>query len=188
MANDLAGQVDLGSATEGTPLPTTTDVASFTDANTGDVATSFTATIDWGDGNTTTGTVVGASGSFTVQGGNTYADDNFYQPVVTITRTTDLTQLVLVGGVSVADADNLAERLMADDQIIAAIRRCSVLKRGDFAIGAADSDVQHTHLDLSRRLDARFRLINELHLPASRKNGDSFHHFSIARGASRRLR
>jgi hypothetical protein len=107
MANDLAGQVDLGSATEGTPLPTTTDVASFTDANTSDVATSFTATIDWGDGNTTTGTVVGASGSFTVQGGNTYADDNFYQPVVTITRTTDLTQLVLVGGVSVADADNL---------------------------------------------------------------------------------
>jgi hypothetical protein len=107
MANDLAGQVDLVTATEGTALPTTTDVASFTDANNTDTAASFTATIDWGDGTTTTGTVVGANGSFTVQGGNTYADDNFYLPVVTITRTTDSTQLVLQGGVNVSDADNL---------------------------------------------------------------------------------
>ena len=107
MANDLAGQVDLVTATEGTALPTTTDVASFTDANNTDTAASFTATINWGDGTTTTGTVVGANGSFTVQGGNTYADDNFYLPVVTITRTTDSTQLVLQGGVNVSDADNL---------------------------------------------------------------------------------
>jgi hypothetical protein len=108
MANDLAGQVDLVTATEGTALPTTTDVASFTDANNTDTAANFTATIDWGDGTTTTGTVVGANGSFTIQGGNTYADDNFYLPVVTITRTTDNSQLVLQGGVNVSDADNLA--------------------------------------------------------------------------------
>jgi hypothetical protein len=107
MANNLSGQVDLVSATEGTPLPTTTDVASFTDGTTSDTAANFTATIDWGDGTTTIGTVVGANGSFTVQGGNTYADDNFYQPVVTITRTTDNAQLVLFGGVNVDDADNL---------------------------------------------------------------------------------
>jgi hypothetical protein len=107
MANNLSGQFDLVTATEGTALPTTTDVASFTDGTTTDTAANFTATIDWGDGTTTTGTVVGASGSFTVQGGHTYADDGFYQPVATITRTTDSAQLVLQGGVNAGDADNL---------------------------------------------------------------------------------
>jgi hypothetical protein len=107
MANNLSGQFDLFTATEGTALPTTSDVASFTDGTLTDTAANFTATIDWGDGTTTVGTVVGANGSFTVQGGNTYADDNFYQPVVTITRTTDNAQLVLQGGINVSDADSL---------------------------------------------------------------------------------
>jgi hypothetical protein len=108
MPNNLSGQFDLVSATEGTaiPLGPTNDIASFTDGTNTDLATDFTATIDWGDGNTTTGTVVGANGSFTVQGGNTYADDDFYLPVVTITRTTDNAQLVLQSsGVTVSDAD-----------------------------------------------------------------------------------
>ncbi len=47
-----------------------------------------------------------------------------------------------------AGLDNLAERLMADDQIIAAIGRCSVLKRDNFAVGAAHADVQYAHLYL----------------------------------------
>src|SRR5262249_21809351 len=84
-----------------------TDVASFTDDNVSDEASAFTATIDWGDGVTTTGTVVGANGSFTVEGGHTYADDDFVLPVVTVTRTADSTQLQLFGGIQVSDADNL---------------------------------------------------------------------------------
>src|ERR1700724_2904480 len=108
MATNLNGQVDLVSAIEGTALAGNTDVASFTDDNLGDTPAAFTATIDWGDGTTTVGTVVGSNGNFTVEGGHTYADDNFYSPVATITRTTDNSQLVLSGGVNVSDADNLS--------------------------------------------------------------------------------
>ena len=108
MANNLSGQFDLASAIEGSSLGNgANDIASFTDGNSGDTAANFIATIDWGDGITTTGTVVGGSGSFTVQGDHTYADDNFYPAVATITRTTDNAQLVLQGGVGVSDADNL---------------------------------------------------------------------------------
>jgi hypothetical protein len=107
MPNNLQGQFDLIFATEGQPLSGTTDVASFTDSTPGDTAADFTATIDWGDGITTTGTVVGSNGSFTVEGGHTYVDEGFPTGVVTVTRTTDQTQLVLAGGVSVSDADNI---------------------------------------------------------------------------------
>jgi hypothetical protein len=107
MPNNLSGQFDLFAATEGVALPSSTDVASFTDGNTNDAAANFTATIDWGDGITTTGTVVGANGSFTVEGGHTYADEGFPTGVATVTRISDNAQLVLQGGVGVADADNL---------------------------------------------------------------------------------
>jgi hypothetical protein len=108
MPNNLSGQVDLVSAIEGTALPGNTDVASFTDGTLTDTAADFTATIDWGDGVTTTGTVVGSNGNFTVEGGHTYADDDFESPVVTVTRTTDNAQLQMFGGVNVSDADNLS--------------------------------------------------------------------------------
>jgi len=107
MANDLAGQVDLVTATEGTALPTTTDVASFTDANNTDTSASFTATIDWGDGTTTTGTVVGANGSFTVQGGHTYADEGSDPASVTLTHTADNAMATANGSVAVAEGDVL---------------------------------------------------------------------------------
>jgi hypothetical protein len=108
MANNLSGQFDLATATEGTALPPTTDVASFTDGTITDTAANFTATIDWGDGITTTGTVVGASGSFTVEGDHTYADEGNPLATVTVTRTSDNAQLVLQGGVNVNDADVLS--------------------------------------------------------------------------------
>ncbi len=55
-------------------------VANFTDAN---IATSspadFTATIDWGDGSSTsTGTVSGSGGSYTVNGTHTYAGTGYF--------------------------------------------------------------------------------------------------------------
>jgi PKD repeat protein len=47
-------------------------VATFTDSNTSDLASNFTASIAWGDGDTTPATVTGANGSFAVQGMYTY--------------------------------------------------------------------------------------------------------------------
>ncbi len=101
----LSGQFDLTNAKETVALPNTTDVASFTDTNLSDTASSFTAQIDWGDGTTSVGTVVGSNGNFTVEGGHTYADENQYPAIVTVTRTADSSQLVIAGTVPVADTD-----------------------------------------------------------------------------------
>jgi len=59
-------------------------VATFTDSNAANKATDFTATINWGDGTTTTGTVVGSNGSFLVQGSHTYPDEGSFPVSVTI--------------------------------------------------------------------------------------------------------
>src|SRR5258705_7581386 len=71
----LSGQMDLSSAMEDVALAGNTDIASFTVDNTTDAAGDFTATIDWGDGTTSAGTIVGSNGSFTVEGGHTYLDE-----------------------------------------------------------------------------------------------------------------
>src|SRR5262249_47565224 len=65
----LTGQVGLTSATEHVALTSGTTVATFTDTNTGDSANGFTASINWGDGTTTAGTVSGAAGAFAIAGG-----------------------------------------------------------------------------------------------------------------------
>jgi hypothetical protein len=72
------------SATEGTPFNGT--VATFSDADTSRTAASFTATINWGDGTTTAGTVTGGSGTFTVTGQHTYADEGAFTTTVTVTE------------------------------------------------------------------------------------------------------
>jgi Fibronectin type III domain len=72
------------SGTAGTKL--TAKVASFTDADpTGEVS-DYTASIEWGDGTTTAGTVgTAASGGFKVTGTHTYAAAGQYTTGVTIT-------------------------------------------------------------------------------------------------------
>src|SRR5262249_41398457 len=70
-------------------LGSSTTVANFTDSDTSDLASGFTATIDWGDGTTTPGTVVGANGSFAVEGGHTYRTEGSGAGTATITRTSD---------------------------------------------------------------------------------------------------
>ena len=71
--------------------PFTGDVAFFTDANPSGVAADFTATIVWGDGGTTVGTVVAAGGGFVVTGadpnsgaGYTFAKAGTYVDSVTV--------------------------------------------------------------------------------------------------------
>ena len=111
MANNLAGQFDLAAAKEGQSLTsittTNTIIANFSDGFTSDTAADFTAVINWGDGTTSLGTVVGSNGSFTVEADHVYADEGTPTGVITITRTTDGAQLVLQGNVTVDDTDTL---------------------------------------------------------------------------------
>ena len=68
--------------TAGTPLNTT--VATITDPNTSATASAYLATINWGDGTTSAGTVTGGNGSFTVSGSHPYAAVGTYPVAVTI--------------------------------------------------------------------------------------------------------
>lgn len=70
------------SGTEGVVINAT--IATFADANPNAKAADFSATISWGDGTATTGTVVAQNGLFAVGGSHTYADEGNYQPAVTI--------------------------------------------------------------------------------------------------------
>ncbi len=69
--DSLTITADSLSATEGTAWNGT--VATFTDTKTSTPASSFTASINWGDGTSTTGMVSGSDGSFTVTGSHTYS-------------------------------------------------------------------------------------------------------------------
>jgi hypothetical protein len=67
-------------------VPFTGAVATFTDSDTANVPGDFVATIDWGDGNTTAGTVTGGGGTFTVSGTHTYANAGVFTVTVTLTE------------------------------------------------------------------------------------------------------
>ena len=85
----LSTQVSLISATEHVALGSNTVVAHVIDGNHADTAGGFTATINWGDGTTTAGSIVGSNGSFSVEGGHTYADEGNYDVTATVVRTSD---------------------------------------------------------------------------------------------------
>jgi ribosomal protein L6P/L9E len=94
------------SGTEGAAISDTT-VATFTDANPNATASDFTATINWGDGTSTSGTVVAQNGGgFAVDGGHTYADEGQYTIGVSSKDVGGSTANV-TGSASVADADVL---------------------------------------------------------------------------------
>lgn len=65
-------------------LPFAGAVANFSDSNTTNVASDFTATINWGDGNTTAGVVSGSGGAFTVSGTHTYTTAGGFPVIVTL--------------------------------------------------------------------------------------------------------
>jgi hypothetical protein len=81
----------------------TAPVATFTDTNTSTPAGNFVATIDWGDGSTTPGSVAGSGGSFSVSGTHTYAAHNSYTVGVSIAATSGASAAVS-DSVAVADA------------------------------------------------------------------------------------
>ncbi|MHB8242519.1 MAG: SdrD B-like domain-containing protein [Solirubrobacteraceae bacterium] len=88
--NDF-GNYDPPITATGTPVSATEAakfsgrVATFTDPDASATAGEYAATIEWGDGATTVGTVSGSGGSFAVSGEHTYADEGTYEVKVAIT-------------------------------------------------------------------------------------------------------
>ena len=76
-------------ASTGQALPAASVIGTFTEANTSEPASDFTATIDWGDGSpTSVGTVVAGStaGTFNVEGTHIYAKPGAYKPTILLTQ------------------------------------------------------------------------------------------------------
>jgi hypothetical protein len=71
------------SATEGKSFSGT--VATFTDPDANATASEYSATITWGDGSTSTGSITGSGGSFTVTGSHKYGEEGSNAVSVTIT-------------------------------------------------------------------------------------------------------
>jgi PKD domain len=93
------------SAQAGSPFSGT--VATISDGDSTAVASDYTATINWGDGSSATGTISagGGAGQFTVSGSHTWASGGSYPVHVAITkvngRTTSADTTATVGGGSV---------------------------------------------------------------------------------------
>jgi hypothetical protein len=90
------------SAVEGASFTGT--VANFSSTNTSTLASQYTASITWGDGGSSTGTVAGGSGSFTVTGTHTYAEEASYTATITITDTSSGNTTTVQSTATVADA------------------------------------------------------------------------------------
>jgi len=81
-ADVLSGQLSLSALTEG--ATNSQVIATFSDTNTSAVAGGFNSSIDWGDGSTSSGTISGSGGSFSVSGTHAYADEGSFTVRVTL--------------------------------------------------------------------------------------------------------
>jgi hypothetical protein len=94
-------------------VSTTYTLATFTDANAGDAAGTYMATINWGDGSpATSGSVSGSNGLLSVTGTHTYANRGPYTATVTVSDADNTqvsaTSMVSVGDVSAGIKSNLS--------------------------------------------------------------------------------
>src|SRR5262249_19725535 len=98
-------------STEGSTF--TGAVATFSDTGYPDNSPSdFTATIDWGDGTTSTGAISGSAGFFTVSGTHAYADEGSFTTCVSLTGDAPGSVTgTATGVVTVAEADVLSGTL-----------------------------------------------------------------------------
>ncbi len=79
---------------------TNAPVATFTDANAQDTSSTYTATINWGDGSaSSTGTITGSAGLFQVLGSHSYANAGDYPLTVTL----GVSGTTVAAGVNVLD-------------------------------------------------------------------------------------
>ena len=100
----LSVQNTLSGAVEGQPLNNVA-VATFTDPTGGQPVSDYTATITWGDGAVTAGTIVSDGGNtYTVLGSHTYINAGTYSMIVSVENTTYQESGSDLSSVSVADA------------------------------------------------------------------------------------
>ena len=79
-------------------------VATFTDGNPSKSPSDYSATINWGDGAVTAGTITDSSGNFTISGSNTYLAPGSAQIQVTISDTADGTSASAAGTATISGA------------------------------------------------------------------------------------
>jgi hypothetical protein len=86
----------------------TATVATFSDADSKGTASEYSATINWGDGTSSKGTISGSAGKFSVSGTHTYKKGGKYKVTVTITdvdtasNTAKVTSTATIGAVKAA--------------------------------------------------------------------------------------
>nr|MDP9122448.1 hypothetical protein [Acidobacteriota bacterium] len=104
--NSLAAAPVNFSAGEGAPF--NGPVATFTDSDITRTAASFTASIAWGDGTTSAGTVSGAAGSFTVSGQHIYPDEGTFTATVSIAEQPGTASASVTDTATVGETDVLS--------------------------------------------------------------------------------
>lgn len=84
-------------------------VASVSDPRLSDQASDLRASIDWGDGSTSTGAITGSAGSFTVSAAHTWAEEGAYPVAVIVEQATDPTRPAGIGtgAATLSDSDVL---------------------------------------------------------------------------------
>src|SRR5690606_21515831 len=70
---------------------------------------------------------------------------------------------------------DLAQHLVADDELVATGRRFGTPARGFLAVGPADPDAQDAQRDLVRRGDFGPRALDQPHLPRAGDDGEGLH-------------
>ncbi len=102
----LTGGLAPITPTEGTTFSGV--VANINNTNVNGVASDFTATIDWGDGTITSGTISGSGGAFAISGSHIYSDEGAF--VLSVTMVDDppgTAAITLSGNIAVAEGDTL---------------------------------------------------------------------------------
>jgi uncharacterized repeat protein (TIGR01451 family) len=95
---------------------TSVSVATFTDGNASLPAADFSATIDWGDGRTSAGSVALTSGIYTVSGSHEYTDEGHDTVKVSIDQTAGPTAGGATSG-TVSAAATIHEQLLANGTV-----------------------------------------------------------------------
>jgi uncharacterized protein (TIGR03118 family) len=117
-------------------------VATVSDANTAATAANFTATIDWGDGLTSSGMVSGDHGNITIVGSHAYADEGTFSPVIAVAdRPPGTVSASATGTVQVAPSPpivtatplNASERTSLTSQVASFTQPGSSANAGDYA-------------------------------------------------------
>jgi hypothetical protein len=93
--------------------PTVT-TGTFTDPGSTDPATSFSASIAWGDGTTTPGTVNGAAGAYFVTGSHLYGDEGTHNVITTFFENSNPTFTISTNSTAtITEADSFTNGLIA---------------------------------------------------------------------------